>query len=97
LRHGFGRAFVFSCYFFTASKLLKGLGTHFCCRDSCALFLSFPQGSLTVHSFCTMAKGFCVAGRDILAESGFSENVANLKACQTMFAVTLVAAGNSRG
>jgi phosphotransferase system IIB component len=44
-----------------------------------------------------MAKGFCVAGRDILAESGFSENVANLKACQTMFAVTLVAAGNSRG
>jgi hypothetical protein len=69
----------FGGYFFTASKLLKSLGTHFCCRDSCADFLRLPQASLTVHSFCTTGKRFCVAGRDILAESGFSENVANLK------------------
>jgi hypothetical protein len=42
-------------------------------------------------------KRFSIAARDILPESGFSEYVANLKACRAMFAVTLVAAGNSRG
>jgi hypothetical protein len=42
-------------------------------------------------------KRFSIAGRNILPESGFSENVANLKTCQMMIAVTLVAAGNSRG
>jgi hypothetical protein len=46
-------------------------------------FLSLPQGSSIVHSFFTRAKCFSVAGRNILSESGFSEYVAILKACQT--------------
>jgi hypothetical protein len=84
-------------YFFTTSKLLKSRSAHLLGRDSFSDFLRHPQGSRIVHSFCTRGKGFSVAGRDILRESGFSEYVAILKACRTMFAVTLVAAGNSRG
>jgi hypothetical protein len=62
-----------------------------CALDLFADFLSHPQGSPIVHSFFTRAKRFSVAGRNILPESGFSEYVAILKACQRMIAVTLVA------
>lgn len=42
---------------------------------SFSVFLSFPQGSTIVHSFCTSGEGFSVAGRNLLPQSGFSENV----------------------
>jgi len=41
----------------------------------CTVFLSAPQESLNVHSFFTREKCFSIAGRNILFESGFSENV----------------------
>ena len=36
-------------------------------------FLILPQGSLILHSFFTTVRGFCVAVRDDLAESGCIE------------------------
>jgi len=39
------------------------------------VFLSFPQGSHPVHSFCTSGECFSVAGCNLLLQSGFSENV----------------------
>jgi hypothetical protein len=44
-----------------------------------------------VHSFCTSGKCFSIARRNIRGQSGFSEYVAILKACQWMIAVTPVA------
>ena len=38
-----------------------------------AVFLGLPQGSLILHSFFTTVRGFCVAVRDDLAESGCIE------------------------
>jgi hypothetical protein len=58
---------------------------------SSTVFLSFPQGSVVVHSFRTRGKCFSVAHRNIPYQSGFSEYVAILKACQWMIAVTPVA------
>ena len=55
------------------------------------IFLSLPQGSLIVHSFCTRAKCFSVAARDDLPQSGFTENVGPSKACRTMIAAKLAA------
>jgi hypothetical protein len=89
--------FIFWGYFFTTSKLLKSRGRIFRRAISSAVFLRLPQGSPIVHSFCTRAEGFSVAGRNILSESGFSEYVAKLKACRRMIAAKPAAAGNSRG
>jgi hypothetical protein len=44
-------------------------------KGSCKVFLSLPQGSPIVHSFCTSAKCFSVAARNNLPHSGCSENV----------------------
>jgi len=38
-----------------------------------SVFLWLPQGSLILHSFFTTVRGFCVAVRDDLAESGCIE------------------------
>jgi hypothetical protein len=86
-----------SSYFFTASKLLKSLDPTLGRRNSSTVFLSLPQGSRVVHSFCTTEKRFSVAVRNILPQSGFSEYVAISNLAERRFAVTLAAAGNSRG
>jgi hypothetical protein len=39
------------------------------------VFLSLPQASVIVHSFCTSAKCFSIAMRDPLLHSGFTEYV----------------------
>jgi hypothetical protein len=39
------------------------------------VFLGLPQGRHIVHRFCTRGEVFCVARRNKVAESGFSENV----------------------
>ena len=41
--------------------------------DPFSVFLGLPQGRRIVHSFCTRTEVFCVARRNELAESGFSE------------------------
>jgi hypothetical protein len=79
------------------SKLLQSCVMQHLARDLFADFLSLPQGSPLVHSFFTRAKYFSLATRNILLESGFSEYVAILKACQRMIAVTRRQTGNSRG
>ena len=61
------------------------------------IFLSPPQGSLIVHSFCTSAKCFSVAAPDDLPQSGFTENVGPPKARRTMIAANWRQTGNSRG
>jgi hypothetical protein len=77
--------------FFRTSKLSTlGKRPDFLFQDSSALFLSFPQGSLVVHSFRTRGKCFSIARRNIPGQSGFSEYVAILDACQRMIAVTPV-------
>jgi hypothetical protein len=53
------------------------------------VFLSFPQGSVIVHSFCTAEKRILVAARIDLRQSEFSENVGFSKACPTMIAAKL--------
>jgi hypothetical protein len=47
------------------------------------IFLSIPQANLIVHSFCTKPKRFSIAARNILPQSGFTENVGTLNACRT--------------
>lgn len=59
--------------FFTSSKLLIIRAAHFCGQILSTLFLSHPQGTFTVHSFCTQPRAFSVARRNILPQSGFSE------------------------
>ena len=44
-------------------------------RNLFLVFLGLPQGRHNVHRFCTREEVFCVARRNNLAESGFSENV----------------------
>ena len=55
-----------------------------CFGSSFLLFLSFPQGSLNVHSFCTTNRGFSVAVDKILAQSGFHQKRWNSQACETI-------------
>jgi hypothetical protein len=52
---------------------LGGVGLGLPTLNSFLVFLGLPQGSLIVHSFCTIASRFCVARGDKLDESGFSE------------------------
>ena len=50
--------------------------------DKGLVFLSFPQGSPVVHSFCTTVNRFFIASRSNLPQSGLSEYVGNLNAFQ---------------
>src|SRR6266849_9295952 len=60
---------------FTPDKLLNSQGDNPPKGISFLVFLSFPQGSHPVHSFCTSGECFSVAGCNLLPQSGFSENV----------------------
>ena len=54
-------------------KLFKLLGESAAPGNLFLVFLWLPQGSLILHSFFTTVRGFCVAVRDDLAESGCIE------------------------
>jgi hypothetical protein len=58
---------------FTLSKLFTLLGESAAPGNLFLVFLWLPQGSLILHSFFTTVRGFCVAVRDDLAESGCME------------------------
>jgi hypothetical protein len=77
--------------FFTASKLLKSRRIIFIPLNSPPFFLSLPQTSLILHSFCTSAKCFSVAVHNNLPHSGFTECVRSFKACRTAIAARLAA------
>jgi hypothetical protein len=58
---------------FTACKLLKTQNEKMKEHNLFSVFLGLPQGRHIVHRFCTRGEGFCIAGRDKVNQSGFSE------------------------